>query len=69
MVVVVPRWGGTRRGATARGGPLETMRAAGGITVGVEEEFVLLDPSTGATALAGPDLVRMLEGEPGVQQG
>ena len=29
---------------------------------------MLLDPSTGATVLAGPDLVRMLGGEPGVQQ-
>ena len=44
------------------------MRAADAITLGVEEEFVLLDPSTGATVLAGPDLVRMLGGEPGVQQ-
>jgi hypothetical protein len=39
--------------------------AAGGITLGVEEEFVLLDPSIGAAVLAGPDLVRMLDGEPG----
>ena len=38
------------------------------ITLGVEEEFVLLDPSTGAAVLAGPDLVRMLGGEPGVRQ-
>jgi len=45
MVVVMPRWGGARRGATVPGGPPETVRAAGGITVGVEEEFVLLDPS------------------------
>jgi len=44
------------------------VRAAGAITLGVEEEFVLLDPSTGATVLAGPDLVRMLDGEPGIQQ-
>ena len=44
------------------------MRAAGAITLGVEEEFVLLDPSTGATVLAGPELVRMLGGEPGIQQ-
>ena len=29
---------------------------------------MLLDPSTGAAVLAGPDLVRMLGGEPGVQQ-
>lgn len=40
----------------------------GEITIGVEEEFVLLDPSTGAAVLAGPELVRMLDGEPGVQQ-
>jgi len=45
MVVVMPRWGGARWGATVPGGPPETVRAAGGITVGVEEEFVLLDPS------------------------
>jgi carboxylate-amine ligase len=34
----------------------------------VEEEFVLLDPSTGAAVLAGPVLARMLDGEAGVQQ-
>ena len=28
----------------------------------------LLDPSTGATVLAGPELVRMLGGEPGIAQ-
>jgi glutamate---cysteine ligase / carboxylate-amine ligase len=50
------------------GGRPRTARAAGGITLGVEEEFVLLDPSTGAAVLAAPDLVRMLDGEPGVQQ-
>jgi glutamate---cysteine ligase / carboxylate-amine ligase len=49
------------------GDPLGAARAAGGITLGVEEEFVLLDPSTGAAALAAPDLVRMLDQEPGVQ--
>ena len=49
-------------------GPPGTVRAAGAITLGVEEEFVLLDPSTGATVLAGPELVRMLGGEPGIQQ-
>jgi carboxylate-amine ligase len=36
--------------------------------MGVEEEFILLDPATGAVALAAPELVRMLHGEPGVQQ-
>ena len=43
------------------------MRAADAITLGVEEEFVLLDPSTGATVLAAAELVRMLGGEPGVR--
>jgi carboxylate-amine ligase len=50
------------------GGPPETARAAGGITLGVEEEFVLLNPSTGAAVLAGPVLARMLDGEPGVRR-
>jgi carboxylate-amine ligase len=50
------------------GGPPGTARAAGGITLGVEEEFVLLDPSTGAAVLAGPVLARMLDGEAGIQQ-
>ena len=50
------------------GGPPGAARAAGRITLGVEEEFVLLDPSTGAAVLAGPALARMLDGEPGIQQ-
>ena len=29
---------------------------------------MLLDPSTGTAVLAGPDLARMLGGEPGVRQ-
>ena len=58
-VVVMPGSGGAGRAAT--------VRAAGPVTLGVEEEFVLLDPATGATVLAGPELVRMLGGEPGVQ--
>ena len=68
VVVVMPGSGGAGRGATVPGGPSGAVRAAGAITLGVEEEFVLLDPSTGAAVLAGPDLVRMLGGEPGVQQ-
>ena len=64
----MPRPGGAGRGAKVPGGPPGTARAAGGITLGVEEEFVLLDPSTGAVVLAAPDLVRMLDREPGVQQ-
>ena len=50
------------------GGPPRVARATGEITLGLEEEFVLLDPSTGAAVLAGPVLARMLDGEPGVQQ-
>src|SRR5271166_4058531 len=62
-VVVMPGSGGTGRAAKVPAGPPGAVRAAGAITLGVEEEFVLLDPSTGATVLAGPDLVRMLGGE------
>ena len=68
MIVMMPGRGGARRGATAPAGVPEAQWAAGGITVGVEEEFVLLDPSTGATVLAAPDLMLMLDREPGVQQ-
>ncbi len=68
VVVVLPGSGGAGRAATAPGGPSGEVRAAGAISLGVEEEFVLLDPSTGATVLAGPELVRMLGGEPGIQQ-
>src|SRR5215472_3743832 len=64
----VPRPRGTGPEVTVPGGPPGTARAAGGITLGVEEEFVLLDPSTGAAVPAGPVLARMLDGEPGVQQ-
>jgi glutamate---cysteine ligase / carboxylate-amine ligase len=67
-VEVIPGSDGTGRGAKAPGGPSRAVRAAGAITLGVEEEFVLLDPATGVTVPAGPDLVRMLDGEPGVQQ-
>jgi carboxylate-amine ligase len=68
QVVVMPGSGGAGRGATAAGGRPGAVRAAGAVTLGVEEEFVLLDPSTGVTVLAGPELVRMLGGEPGIQQ-
>ena len=54
MVVVMPGSGGARRGAKVPGGRSGAVRAAAAITVGVEEEFVLLDPSTGAAVLAGP---------------
>ena len=59
---------GTGPEVTVPGEPSGTARAAGGITLGVEEEFVLLDPSAGAAVLAGPDMARMLGGKPGVQQ-
>ena len=68
QAAVMPGSGGAGRAATVPVGPPGAVRAAGAITLGVEEEFVLLDPSTGATVLAGPELVRMLGGEPGVQQ-
>ena len=68
QVVVMPGPGGAGRDAAVPGGAPGAVRAAGAVTLGVEEEFVLLDPATGATVLAGPDLVRMLGGEPGVQQ-
>ena len=67
-VVAMPGSAGPGRDATVPGGRPGAVRAAAAITLGVEEEFVLLDPSTGATVLAGPDLVRMLGGEPGIQQ-
>ena len=68
VVVVMPGSGGAGRGAAVPGGAPGAVRAAAAVTLGVEEEFVLLDPATGATVLAAPELVRMLGGEPGVQQ-
>ena len=56
----MPRPRGTGPEVTVPGGPPGTARAAGGITLGVEEEFVLLDPSTGAAVLAGPVLALSL---------
>jgi glutamate---cysteine ligase / carboxylate-amine ligase len=47
-------------------GPDDTV--PDGTTLGVEEEFVLLDPCTGAAVPAGPNLARMLDSEPGIQQ-
>ena len=68
VVVEMPGSGGAGRDAKVPSVRPGAGRAAGAITLGVEEEFVLLDPSTGDTVPAGPDLVRMLGGEPGVQQ-
>ncbi len=59
---------GTGPDAMVPGEAPGTASATGGITVGVEEEFMLLDPSGGTAVLAGPDLARMLGGEPAVQQ-
>jgi glutamate---cysteine ligase / carboxylate-amine ligase len=67
VVVALPGSDGARRAATMPGGRRGAVRGAGAVTLGVEEEFVLLDPSTGAAVLAGPELVRMLGGEPGVR--
>ena len=63
-----PGPGGAGPQLTVPGWPAGTPRAAGGITLGVEEEFLLLDPAAGTAVPAGPDLARMLGGEPGVQQ-
>jgi carboxylate-amine ligase len=62
VAVIMPGPGSAGRAATVPGGPPGTVRAADAITLGVEEEFLLLDPATGA-----PVLVRMLGGEPGVR--
>jgi glutamate---cysteine ligase / carboxylate-amine ligase len=59
---------GTEPEVTVLSGAPRAAHVAGGITLGVEEEFVLLDPSTGTAVLAGPELLRMLDGEPGVQR-
>jgi len=64
----MPRPRGTGPEVRVPGGPPGTARAAGDITLGVEEEFVLLDRSAGAAVPAGPVVARMLDGEPGVQQ-
>ena len=55
---------------TVPGGRPGTVRATAPITLGVEEEFVLLEPvhRRRPAVLAGPELVRMLGGEPGVRQ-
>lgn len=44
-----------------------TGHTAAAPTLGVEEEFVLLDPASGLPALAAPDLLRLLDAEPGPQ--
>jgi carboxylate-amine ligase len=36
------------------------------LTLGVEEEFVLVDPATGGVALAAPRVLELLDGEPAV---
>ena len=63
----MPEVDGAGRVARVLRGPSGTGCTADAITLGVEEEFVLLDPSSGTAVPAGPDLVRMLDGEPGVQ--
>lgn len=63
-----PAPGGAGPDVVVPGEPSSAAYTAGGTTLGVEEEFVLLDPSTGAAVLAGPDLARILDGQPGVWQ-
>ena len=54
VVVVMPGSGGAGRGAKVPGGRPGAVRAAGAITLGVEEEFVLLAPSTGDAVPQAP---------------
>ena len=68
VAVVMPEADDAGRVGRVLGGLSGAARTAGGITLGVEEEFVLLDPFSGAAVPVGRDLVRMLDGEPGVQQ-
>jgi glutamate---cysteine ligase / carboxylate-amine ligase len=63
----VPRQRGTGPDVTGPDAPPGPAGAPGGITLGAEEEFVLLDPRTGAAALAGQDVARMRDGEPGIR--
>ena len=53
-VAARPGPGGAGRAATVPGGPSGAVRAAGAITLGVEEEFVLLDPSTAPPCWPAP---------------
>ena len=68
VAAVMPEADGAGRVARVLRGPSGAACTVGGITLGVEEEFVLLDPFSGAAVPVGGDLVRMLDGEPGVQQ-
>jgi carboxylate-amine ligase len=68
VTVLMPRPRTVGRGREVLGNGSEMAHATGGITLGVEEEFVLLDPSSGAAALAAPELMWMLDGEPRVRQ-
>ena len=36
-------------------------------TIGVEEEFLLVDAATGRVLPAAPDMLRLLDGEPAVE--
>ncbi len=58
---------GRGRRASVLAGSSRAACVADGVTFGVEEEFLLLDPATGSAVLAAPDLLQMLDGEPGVQ--
>jgi glutamate---cysteine ligase / carboxylate-amine ligase len=61
-----PAGGLAARRGKELGGSSQVPRAVGGVTFGVEEEFLLLDPATGSAVLAAPDLLRTLDGEPGM---
>jgi len=56
------------RGAGALRTRLPGRTATAALTVGVEEEFVLIDPATSKAALAAPELLRLLDGAPWAKQ-
>jgi hypothetical protein len=61
----LPGSGGAGRATKLPGGPPGAVPAGGVITLGVEEEFVLLDPSTGAPVLAARTWCGCSAGSPG----
>jgi carboxylate-amine ligase len=52
---------------TAGATPVTTPGFAGSLTLGVEEEFLLLDAATGRVAPIAPDLIALIAGEQGVK--
>lgn len=55
---------GARHRVTKPAGGSSEQAATGVLTLGVEEEFVLVDAVTGQVALAAPEVLRLLDGAP-----